>query len=124
MKKFHKNKRFQIFVYFSICYLIQKILYFLFQIIDVRGSIIIKEYHLHHVFWGVCLMIISTYLMILFFDKIKRIPWFLLLTYCWGLAWVIDEIWMIITFITIYPIWLNIVPAIIFAILLFTISLF
>jgi hypothetical protein len=54
----------------------------------------------------------------------KRIPWFLLLFYCWGLAWVIDEIWMIITFITVYPIWLNILPAIIFAILLFVISLF
>lgn len=123
MKKFYRNKRFQIFVYFTVSYIIQKLILMLFQAIDLPHSIIIKEYHLHHVFWGIVIMIVSTYLMILFFEKIKRIPNYLLFFWCWGAAWFIDEVWIIISLNAVFPIWLNLVPAAIVALLFFILSL-
>lgn len=123
MKKFYRNKRFQIFAYFTLSYLIQKILLILHKAAGLPHSIIVKEYHLHHVFWGICIMIVSTYLMILLFEKIKKIPNILLFFFCWGFAWVIDEIWIVIALTPTFPLWLNLVPAAIVSIILFFLSL-
>ena len=123
MKKFYRNKRFQIFAYFSLSYIVQKLILTLSKVVDIPHSIIIKEYHLHHVFWGVVIMIISAYLMVLLYEKIKRIPNYLLFFWCWGFAWFVDEIWIVISLNAIFPIWFNLVPVFIAAILLFILSL-
>jgi hypothetical protein len=117
------NKRFQIFAYFTVSYILQKLLLILFKRIKLPHSIIIKKYHLHHVFWGILLLISSAYLIILFFEKTGIISNLLLFSFCWGLAWVIDEIWMVICLTNVYSTRLNIITSAIFALVLFVLSL-